>query len=68
MLNLNVWAGAPNCHLDILFKLQKQVCRTVGTAVVFFLALLNNHQNVGFPLKRMDLFVVEGPPFILIGS
>ena len=25
----HVWAGAPNCHLEILDKLQKWICRTV---------------------------------------
>ena len=25
-----VWAGAPNCHLELLDKLQKQICRIVG--------------------------------------
>ena len=24
------WAGAPSCHLDLLDKLQKQICRIVG--------------------------------------
>ena len=26
----NVWAGAPSCYLELLDKLQKQICRTVG--------------------------------------
>ena len=26
----HVWAGAPSCHLELLGKLQKQICRTVG--------------------------------------
>ena len=25
----HVWAGAPNCHLELLDKLQKRICRTV---------------------------------------
>ena len=25
----NVWAGAPSCYLELLDKLQKQICRTV---------------------------------------
>ena len=25
-----VWAGAPSCYLELLDKLQKQICRTVG--------------------------------------
>ena len=27
----NVWAGAPSCYLELLEKLQKQTCRTVGS-------------------------------------
>ena len=27
----NVWAGAPSCYLELLEKLQKQICRTVGS-------------------------------------
>ena len=26
----HVWAGAPSCYLEMLDKLQKQICRTVG--------------------------------------
>ena len=26
----HVWAGAPSCYLELLDKLQKQICRTVG--------------------------------------
>ena len=26
----HVWAGAPSCYLELLDKLQKQMCRTVG--------------------------------------
>ena len=28
--NLVMWAGAPNCYLKLLDKLQKQICRTTG--------------------------------------
>ena len=34
----HVWAGARSCQLKLLDKLQKQICRTVGTS---FAALLN---------------------------
>ena len=26
----HIWAGAPSCYLEILGKLQKRICRTVG--------------------------------------
>ena len=28
-----VWAGAPSCYLELLNKLQKQICRTVGPSL-----------------------------------
>ena len=27
------WAGAPSCYLELLDKLQKQICRTVGPSL-----------------------------------
>ena len=39
----NVWAGAPGCSMELLDKLQKQICRTV---VLHLLPLLNPCQNV----------------------
>ena len=29
----HAWAGAPSCYLEMLDKLQKQVCRTVGPSL-----------------------------------
>ena len=29
----HVWAGAPNCYLELLDKLQKRICRTVGPSL-----------------------------------
>ena len=29
----HVWAGAPCCYLELLDKLQKQICRTVGPSL-----------------------------------
>ena len=29
----HVWAGAPSCYLELLDKLQKQICRTVGALI-----------------------------------
>ena len=28
-----VWAGTPNCYLELLDKLQKRICRTVGSSL-----------------------------------
>ena len=35
----HVWAGAPNCYLELLDKLKKRICRTVGPCLL----LLLNH-------------------------
>ena len=42
----HVWAGAPNCYLDILDKLQKWVCMTVGPTLATSLESLAIHRNV----------------------
>ena len=45
----HVWAGAPSCYLELLDKLQKQICRTVGPSLASLAAsleLLAHHQNV----------------------
>ena len=30
----NLWAGAPSCYLELLDKLQKRICKTVGPSLV----------------------------------
>ena len=42
----HVWAGAPSCYLDLLDKLQKRICRTVGLSLAASLELLAYCQNV----------------------
>ena len=42
----HVWAGAPSCYLELLDKLQKQMCRTVGPLLAAFLEPMAHHQNV----------------------
>ena len=43
----NVWAGVPSCYLELLEKLQKQLCRTVGPSLAASLELfLALHRNV----------------------
>ena len=29
----HVWAGAPGCYVELLGKLQKRICRTVGPSL-----------------------------------
>ena len=42
----HVWAGAPSCYLELLDKLQKRICRIVGTSLADFLEPLAHRQNV----------------------
>ena len=42
----HVWAGAPSCYLDLLDKLQKRICRTVGPLLAAFPEPLADRQNV----------------------
>ena len=41
-----VWAGAPSCYLELLDKLQKRICRTVGPSLVASLEPLAHLRNV----------------------
>ena len=42
----HVWAGVPSCFLELLDKLQKRICRSVGPSLVVSLKLLVHHRNV----------------------
>ena len=42
----HVWDGAPSCYLELLDKLQKQICRTVSPSLAASLEPLAHHQNV----------------------
>ena len=42
----HVWAGAPSCYLELLYKLQKRIYRTVGPSIVASLEPLAHCQNV----------------------
>ena len=35
-----VWAGAPRCYLELLYKLQRRLCRTVGLSLATSLGYL----------------------------
>ena len=39
----HVWAGAPSCYLELLDKLQKWICRTVGPSLAASLEPLAHH-------------------------
>ena len=42
----HVWAGAPSCYLELLNKLQKQICRTVVPLLAASLEPLAHCQHV----------------------
>ena len=42
----HVWAGAPSCYLDLLDKLQKRICRTVGPSLAASLEPWAHRRNV----------------------
>ena len=42
----HIWAGAPSCYLELLDKLQKWICRTVGPSHAPSLESLADCQNV----------------------
>ena len=48
----HVWAATPNCHLNLLVKLQKWICWTVGSTLAASLEPLARHRNVA----RFSLF------------
>ena len=41
-----VWAGAPSCYLELLDKLQKRICRTIGLSLAASLEPLAHRGNV----------------------
>ena len=47
-----VWAGAPSCYLELLDKLQKRICRTVGPSLAASLEPLAHRRN----LASLSLF------------
>ena len=41
----HVWAGVPSCYLEMLDKLQKRICRTVGPSLAASLEPLAHRRN-----------------------
>ena len=42
----HVWARAPSCYLELLNKLEKRICRTVGPSLSTFLEHVAHRRNV----------------------
>ena len=47
MLMFRVWAGAPNCNMELLGKLQKRILRTVGPSFAASLETLARRRYLG---------------------
>ena len=68
----HVWAGAPNCYLELLDKLHKRICKTVAPSVAASLEPLAQHRNVAslslfhryyFERCSSELAQLVPPPF-----
>ena len=60
----HVWAGAPSCYLELLDKVQKLICRTVGPSLAASLEPLAHRQNVAslslfytYYFRRWKMFI-----------
>ena len=42
----HIWPGGPSCYLELLDKLQKRICRTVGSSLATSFEPLAHRQNV----------------------
>ena len=42
----HVWAGAPSCYFELLNKLQKWICKTVGSSLAVSLEPLAHRRNL----------------------
>ena len=58
----HVWTSAPSCYLELLGKLQKWTCRTVGISFATSLEPLAHRQNIAsLSLDRLHDFSVAIP-------
>ena len=55
----HVWAGAPSCYLELLYKLQKRICRTDGPSLVASLETLAHRRKVA-SLSLWQMFFRTG--------
>ena len=49
----HVWAGARSCFLELLDKLQKRICRTVGPSLAASLEPSAHRQNMTSSLSTV---------------
>ena len=56
----HVWTGAAICYLELLYKLQKEICRTVGPSLAASLEPLVHHWNVPSQVFSIQIILVYG--------
>ena len=54
-----VQAGAPNCYLELLDKLQKQICKTVGPSLTASLEPLAHRRKYGQRKSFLQVLLVD---------
>ena len=59
VLLCHVWAGAPSCYWELLDKLQKRICRTVGPSLAASLEPLAHRQNVASLSLSIGITLVD---------
>ena len=55
----HVWAGAPSCYLELLDKLKKRICRTVGPSLTASLEPLAHRPNVANLIFSIGITLVD---------
>ena len=55
----HVWVGAPSCYLDLLDKLQKWICRTVGPSIANSLEPLVHRRNAASLSNKVMTRTIE---------
>ena len=45
---VHVWVGAPSCYLELLDKLQKQICRIADPSLAVSLESLAHRRNIAY--------------------
>ena len=55
----HVWGGAPSCYLEMLDKVQKQICRAVGPSLAASLEPLACLRNVASLVFSIGITLVD---------
>ena len=55
----HVWDGAPSCYLELLDKLQKRICKTVGPSLGASLETLAYHRDVASSSLSIGITLID---------